>query len=337
MKNPAPHLLDDKKDSDVLYQFRDQIFYRFAIAGLILLLPFTLNNLYQGRYVSGLFSGLVLMIFLIDALAIHKSKNPPIPTSIITIPIIIGIGVTVKDLGYIVAVWIYPAIILFFFIMPRLSANVISIITAIIVTMSAYYYGFSIQLSSRILASSLLTILFINILFSVINQLHERLQFAAIRDELTGTFNRRHMKELLLNAINYKQRYDTTYSLLALDIDHFKTVNDEYGHSTGDNVLKKFTNLLDQNIRNVDILFRTGGEEFNILLPETDLSHAIKVAEKIRESIYEQLKLYNKNISVSIGVGELKKNENMDDFLKRCDRALYHAKEQGRNRVCHAD
>ena len=337
VNNQSPSLSQEKVvEKDVLYQFRDQIFYRFAIAGLILLLPFSANNLYQGRLVSGFFSALVLFIFLIDALAIHKGKNPPIPTSLISIPIIVGIGVTVKDLGFVVAVWIYPAIILFYFIMPRKTANIISVITAVTVTLSAYYYAIPIQLTSRILASSLLTILFINILFSVINQLHDRLQKAAIIDELTGAYNRRHMNSMLNDAINYKKRYGTTYSLLSLDIDHFKLINDEYGHSVGDKVLVKFTDLLNGILRNVDIVFRVGGEEFNILLPEADQQQAVTVAEKIREKIYSQLTLDNKKITVSIGVGELKQNESMDEFLKRCDKALYLAKGQGRNVVCEA-
>lgn len=319
---------------DVLYQFRDQIFYRFSLAGMVLILPFSLNNLSAGRIFSGSMSFLVVLIFLVDAIAMRKGRRPPIPPAVVCIPIIIGIGITMKNLGFIVAVWTYPAIILFFFIMPRMSANVISLLSTVVTTFAALYYEYDMQVVARITATCLLTIVFVNILFDFINQLNEKLHNAAIIDELTGAYNRRHMKIMLRNAINYKKRYDTNYSVLTIDIDHFKSINDEYGHSGGDNVLKKFTDLLRQSLRKVDTVFRVGGEEFNVLLPESDLRQAASVAEKIRAVIEKELALYNKEITASIGVGELKTGESMDDLLKRCDKALYRAKGQGRNRVC---
>ena len=334
MKNSLNSQQQDKKYKDVLYQFRDQIFYRFSLAGLILIFPFSLNNLMQGRIVSGTSSFLVLLIFLVDAIAMRMEKRPPVPPAIVCIPIIFGIGVTIGNLGFIAAVWIYPAIVLFFFILPRVQANIIGVISSIVTTCTAYYYGFDIQVTSRILASSLLTLIFINILFSFINQLNERLQKAAIIDDLTGVYNRRHLNATLKNVLNYKERYSTTFSLLTLDIDNFKSINDEYGHFTGDDILKKFAQLLQGTLRKVDSVFRVGGEEFNVLLPESDLQQAAKVAEKIRETIFNELKLYNRNITVSIGVGELNSEESIDDLLKRCDKAMYKAKQQGKNRVC---
>ena len=329
---PTPQ--HDRKYKDVLYQFHDQIFYRFSLAGLILIFPFSFHNLYQGKYLSGVSSLLVLLIFLVDAIAMRVGKKPPIPPSIVCIPIIFGIGITIKNLGFIVAVWIYPAIILFFFILPRNQANIIGILTVIVVTLTAHYYEYDIQVTSRIFASSLLTLIFINILFGFINQLNDKLQNAAIIDDLTGVYNRRHLQTTLKNVFNYKKRYSTTYSLLSLDIDHFKLINDEYGHFVGDDVLRKFTRVLQESLRKVDSIFRVGGEEFTILLPEADLQQAARVAEKIRDKISNELQLYNKTITVSIGAGELKDEESMDDLLKRCDKAMYKAKQQGRNRVC---
>ncbi|HKK16865.1 MAG TPA: GGDEF domain-containing protein [Gammaproteobacteria bacterium] len=324
----------DRIKKDVLYQFRDQIFYRFSLAGMVLILPFSLNNLYEGRIFSGSMSFLVLLIFLIDAIAMRKGKPPPIPPAVVCIPIIIGIGITINNLGFIAAVWMYPAIILFFFIMPRITANIISLVGTVVATLAALYYQYDMQVITRIMATCLLTIVFINVLFDFINQLNEKLNNAAIIDELTGAYNRRHMKAMLKIAMNYKKRYDTSYSVLSIDIDHFKSINDNYGHSVGDSVLRKFTDLLQHSLRKVDTVFRVGGEEFNILLPESDLRQAASVAEKIRLASQNKLALYNKDITISIGVGELKTGESMDDLLKRCDMALYKAKEQGRNRVC---
>lgn len=334
MKQKNLSLQKDSFRRDVLYQFRDQIFYRFSLAGIILILPFSLYNLYNGLVFSGSMSLLVVVIFIIDAIAMRRGKPPPISPWLVFIPIIIGIAVTIKNLGFIVAVWTYPAIVLFFFILPRLHANIISILMAVVTALAALYFNYDIQVATRILAAAFLTIVFINILFDFINQLNEKLYQAAIVDELTGAYNRRYMNAMLANAINFKSRYNTTYSVLSIDIDHFKSINDEYGHSVGDKVLRQLTDLLQQSLRKVDIVFRVGGEEFNILLSESDLQQAAKVAEKIRSAIQNGLALYSREITVSIGVGELKSGESMDDLLKRCDKALYKAKEQGRNRVC---
>lgn len=337
MKQENISLQKGRFRKDILYQFRDQIFYRFSLAGIILILPFSLHNLYHGRVFSGSMSLLVVLIFLIDAVAMRKGKSPPVPPYLVFVPIIIGIAVTIKNLGFIAAVWIYPAIVLFFFILPRLHANITSILMALVTTLAALYFKYDIQVATRILAAAFLTIVFINILFDFINQLNEKLYHAAIVDELTGAYNRRHMNAMLANAINYKNRFNTDYSVLTIDIDHFKSINDDYGHSVGDNVLQKFTELMQQTLRKVDIVFRVGGEEFNVLLPESGLQQAVLVAEKIRETIQNELKLYNRKITISIGVGELKSGESMDDLLKRCDKALYKSKDLGRNRVCRAD
>ncbi len=161
----------------------------------------------------------------------------------------------------------------------------------------------------------------------------------AITDDLTGIFNRRHIMNVLRYQKSMADRGDYCFVVCYADLDHFKQVNDRFGHSTGDIVLQKFSALTTEVIREVDYIARFGGEEFLLILVNTPLTEAIVVAERIRKSIgkfsFGDLSPDLK-ITVSIGVAEYKSGEMIDDLLDRADAALYRAKESGRNRVVSA-
>ncbi|MEA3442929.1 MAG: diguanylate cyclase [Chloroflexota bacterium] len=165
----------------------------------------------------------------------------------------------------------------------------------------------------------------------------EKLERLANFDALTGIYNRRAILRRLDEQISYAKRYGEDFSLLMLDIDYFKKVNDQYGHLTGDNVLEKFATLVQQNIRDTDTIGRYGGEEFIITLPHTSLSSALDIAERIRRTI-EAAKMKDFegkvfSITVSQGLSSYKAGEGKLSLIARADDALYRAKENGRNRV----
>jgi diguanylate cyclase (GGDEF)-like protein/PAS domain S-box-containing protein len=171
------------------------------------------------------------------------------------------------------------------------------------------------------------------------NQLEVELKRQAHIDHLTGVSNRGYFMIQAEQELNRAVRYDNSLSLYMLDIDFFKKVNDSYGHKIGDLVLVKLAEVCRQTLREVDIIGRVGGEEFVILLPETDLAEATEVAERLRESIaISRVPLEGGlplHFTVSIGVTSLiSKDDNLDVLLNRADMALYKAKESGRNRVC---
>ena len=174
-------------------------------------------------------------------------------------------------------------------------------------------------------------------LFLEKNELIEKLDSLSRIDPLTGISNRRDMMEKLENEQSRFERYGKSFSVIMCDIDHFKKVNDQYGHDFGDYVLKEVAMLLKEQIRELDKLSRWGGEEFFIVLPETNLVGAVNVAEKMRESIEsysfefggETLK-----VSMSFGVScHANAGVKLDDLLKEADQFLYRAKNQGRNTV----
>jgi len=160
---------------------------------------------------------------------------------------------------------------------------------------------------------------------------------AASTDPLTGTGNRSALDDALSHEINLAQRNDTPLSVVMFDFDHFKKLNDSYGHQFGDKVLKEVIQEVKQVIRKTDLLFRYGGEEFMLLLHKTSLSNAADVADKIRERIANKVINFEQQpvqVSVSMGAASLQEGDVTSTLISRADHALFHAKDLGRNRVC---
>ncbi len=160
----------------------------------------------------------------------------------------------------------------------------------------------------------------------------------SITDPLTGIYNRRYFFEISQRDIGKIKRKNSSAACLMIDIDHFKLINDTFGHPVGDKVLVDLANKIKSCIRDIDIVARYGGEEFVVFLPETDLSGAIKVAERIRREISKAPFKVNSKVevpvSVSIGVSFLEGNNvDLTKLLYIADNALYEAKRMGRNRV----
>lgn len=164
-------------------------------------------------------------------------------------------------------------------------------------------------------------------------RLEQELEHAALRDALTGLGNRRQFLQLVERAYARNQYFEQDFSLMLVDADHFKAINDQHGHHKGDEVLISLARALESGIRDSDTVFRWGGEEFVILLPLTNLQGALHVAETLRE-IVQQLSQQNlPQLTVSIGVAQHQADEDSDGLFKRMDEALYRAKTSGRNRV----
>jgi diguanylate cyclase (GGDEF)-like protein len=171
---------------------------------------------------------------------------------------------------------------------------------------------------------------------SQLEELLEKVNNMAITDPLTGLFNRRRFSEVLSSEFERAKRYDTPFSLAMLDIDFFKKVNDTYGHDVGDTVLKGVAGVLLNSLRKIDTAARFGGEEFMVILPNTEKANAVIVAERIRQSI-EQATFsgVDRPVTASIGIASMPDSGiDQEDKVIRCaDIALYQAKQTGRNRV----
>lgn len=170
-------------------------------------------------------------------------------------------------------------------------------------------------------------------------RLETLLREQATHDALTGLGNRHDFQRHFQEELSRRDRYQRNSAILLLDLDHFKKVNDRYGHDAGDFVLKRVSQLMQAQLRTVDVSARWGGEEFCILLPETTLEAALAAAERIRTDLArEPLEYQDQSIpvTVSIGVTTLQADDRrIEDVIKRADSALYQAKRDGRNRVAH--
>ena len=167
-----------------------------------------------------------------------------------------------------------------------------------------------------------------------LKQREEKFVEASLTDALTGVGNRRKLEQTLAIEISRVRRSGGTLSAIMADVDHFKRVNDEYGHGAGDKVLMHFSALLQSKIRATDIVARFGGEEFIVLMPHTSQAEAIAKAEQIRHALaLEIIEPLKEPLTSSFGVGELLDQEDRESFLKRIDMALYMAKTGGRNQV----
>ena len=165
----------------------------------------------------------------------------------------------------------------------------------------------------------------------------EKLEKLANVDPLTGLLNRRAILNKLEESIKHSKRYETNLSVIMLDIDHFKKVNDSYGHFVGDHVLKRIALFLQRRIRDTDIAGRLGGEEFLVVLPKAIMSSALTAAERIRDNL-ANTKMKNLmgdvfSITVSQGVASYKPGDTVSSLVSRADAAMYGAKQNGRNRV----
>ena len=168
-------------------------------------------------------------------------------------------------------------------------------------------------------------------------RLYEKAQLMATFDALTGIHNRRYFFEEAKKEFNRLKRYNNQLSVIMIDIDHFKLINDRFGHAAGDKVLIQFVERVQKKLRNSDVLARYGGEEFSILLPQTGLEQARQAAERIREEIaYQPFSTGEAEtyITISLGVAENTDDvADLDELIDRSDKAMYEAKQFGRNRV----
>jgi diguanylate cyclase (GGDEF)-like protein len=164
-------------------------------------------------------------------------------------------------------------------------------------------------------------------------KIEAELEHQAAIDPLTSILNRRKFNDIFSYEVKRDERYKTNLSLILCDLDKFKKINDDFGHDGGDEVLISFARMISNAIRKSDVFARWGGEEFAILLPETDLEKAAQIASKLRLVTETTVVPQIGKITASFGVAEYHVGDDEETLLKRADRALYKAKENGRNRV----
>ena len=169
-----------------------------------------------------------------------------------------------------------------------------------------------------------------------IGSYQKKLETMATTDKLTGLANRQIFDFLFTQTLKTNERQKSPLSMVLIDVDHFKQVNDTHGHAIGDKTLQEISTILQELVRGADVVFRWGGEEFLLLLSNCNRNQAAQLAERTRNRIQKQTLSYGKEkiqVTISLGVAEIYPRESSGDFIERADKALYRAKNAGRNRV----
>jgi diguanylate cyclase (GGDEF)-like protein len=313
--------------------FRRRATLGVAITVLLLLTPFAINNFVQGRAVLG--AGSLAIVIVMSILAIGCVRgfyNPLLTFAGLAPTILVVLALDFQRQGIIAALWCFPAALVFYCVLEERYAWLAN---AALVTMALpmAWWVFEPPIALRV-AATLVTVSVIAAVFvRVITLQRQALEALAVTDPLTGLANRALLPETLERAIARGQRTGAYMSLVALDIDHFKVINDTRGHDAGDAVLREVAGVLHERLRKADRAFRIGGEEFLVLLDGADAEDARAVAEELRTSLASRKLESGLEVTASFGVAAWHAGETVDAWMKRADQMLYCAKAEGRNLV----
>jgi diguanylate cyclase (GGDEF)-like protein len=316
---------------DALTVHRDRIMTPMAIVGAVVLVPLVINHVLHDRIGLALAIGVVAAALLVDGVAVRRGHRPPIPYWVLLAPMLGAAGFATVRQGIFGALWTFPIVLFCYFLLPRRVALACSLGVVLLFTALVYRYV-GVDTAPRFFGALLASTMMINVVLSILNDLQDALTQQANTDALTGAFNRRFLDPCVAELVERRRRHGAPASLLLIDIDHFKRINDRFGHHGGDEVLRALVRVVSARKRTLDRLFRYGGEEFVLLLPDTGAADALGVAERLR-ALVQATPMVDEPVTVSIGVAGLDDGQAQDAWLRRADAALYVAKNAGRNRV----
>lgn len=321
------------KDTSDLPDFIVRSTFGVALASVFILTPYTVNNFIQGRYVLGILTLLVLFLCTINAWYCHKGRYL-LAINLFGIAPAIGSAIIIATykLGVPGSYWAFLAVLAFYVILSGNWALIANIVFAAIIIPLAWSV-LEGPAANRFTAVLIGTSIFAYLLMSEITKQHYLLKQRAVVDSLTGLHNRSLLQEKLDQAIEQGHSTGAAMTLIMIDVDFFKTINDRFGHDVGDSVLTAMGGLLRESFRQTDTVFRIGGEEFLVIFPDTDEYTCLQIANKICKKI-EQLSLIpDHTVTVSIGIAGLQPDMKSSGWLKLCDEKLYLAKSNGRNQA----
>lgn len=301
-----------------------------SAAGVLGVSPFMVLRYMQGEWVAAVVDTIIVIGFLGLGIYVYRTRRVEVASIAISVFCIAGVISTVYIIGPQQMYWAYPAIMaVFYLVRPRIA------IVLVMVTVAAVAPRLIGHADTHVTTTVLVTIVVMSsfaFAFSLItNRQREQLVRLATKDPLTGAGNRRALDDKLNEIVNASKRSGSSASMLLLDLDHFKKVNDAHGHAVGDQILKRITEIINLRIRVTDSLYRVGGEEFVVVLEGQVLDRAAHLSEQLRTLVEANELVPDQPVTISLGVAELRRDESADDWLHRADEALYRAKRAGRN------
>lgn len=315
--------------------FQLSIITLMGLFGVMGISPYAVYRLSQGNYPVGIADSIIVSSTVLAVLYAWRTGDTVKPG--IGLAIIFSLCATLIaiNLGVNGLFWIYPLILFnFFMVSPGKALLATTLVLTVLVGHALAVPG-SVFESHYQMLSFLVTGLMASVLTFIFayrtRSQRDQLQSLAIRDPLTGARNRRAMNEELKIAVASHRRHGIDQGVLVMDLDHFKRINDSFGHQAGDQVLVAFVELIIHSTRQEDRLFRFGGEEFLLLLPNTDRAGLLAAATHLQRQVAEDLRGPGGAVTMSVGGALLQPGEHWEDWLQRADQHLYQAKNAGRN------
>jgi diguanylate cyclase (GGDEF)-like protein len=313
---------------------RAGLVYRASLVILAILVPLGLVNIYDGHYVL---AGSILTAVAVIAVNLGSSKRgdaPTLPFYFLAPAMTLMTVVSLFDRGIYGVFWVSPTVLLLWVVFPRRVAQWMVAAYCLVAVAAAFYIvEFGVAWRHAVAVGAIAS--FAGFFVATIEDLQAQMLELASKDALTGARNRRELDRVLRAAVDRRRRHGIPSSMLILDVDHFKRINDNFGHAAGDAVLVAFVEFIRENTRHCDELFRVGGEEFVVLLHDTPPAGASLVANKLLEALRE-CTIAGYSITMSVGIAGVGDGETPGDWTKRADAALYKAKNGGRNRLAMA-
>jgi diguanylate cyclase (GGDEF)-like protein len=321
---------DDEGSFSRVVERRRQAYRYILLALSAVLTPICLHLFYLEHFLSAAFGFILLGVVFTNIWQLGRHREALFsPTAILAMTLTVILISVYRGQTY-TLYWIYPLLSLLPLILQLRSAMWLGVVCGVLLLPS---HLFDTNTAVVIGLSMALTWLISAWLIYAVTAQSRRLRTMADTDPLTGAYNRRFFQLQTEQALGQWQRNKRPASILLIDVDFFKRINDKFGHTAGDLVLKGLVELLTGRVRKVDTVCRYGGEEFAVLLPETDARGAVHVAEEIRALMEASQLVAADTVTISLGVCEVMDVKDTDHWVNLADGALYQAKKAGRNRV----
>lgn len=301
-----------------------------SAVGALGVLPFAILRFIQQAWLAAIVDTIVVIGFITLGYFVYRTRKVRAASRAIALLCVAGVLTTVYVIGPQQVYWTYPALMAIFYLTSPKEAVAFALVT-LGALLPVFIPANDSEIASTVIITIIVTTAFAFAFSLITNRQSEQLMQMATKDPLTGAGNRRALEIRLEQSIHRFRRSNETASLVLLDLDHFKSVNDKHGHAVGDLILKHIADIINLRIRITDSLFRIGGEEFVIVLDGQDLQKAGHLAEQLRVLVEANEIVQDKSVTISLGVAEIKEGETGDAWLNRADAAMYCAKADGRN------
>lgn len=312
--------------------FRFAVITLFGVIAIVGITPFAAYRFLHGEWLAGWVDVGILVSIAAAVVHVWRGGNLHHASLFVVVATTLGCLWVALLLGLPGLLWMYPVLISHYLLLDRRVAAMVSVAAVGILLLHGGPFESGLQ-RGMFLVSACVTAVFAYVFAQRTDRQRQQLEAMANQDPLTRADNRRALDREMAIAVAMQRRGQGGHGLLMLDLDHFKQVNDEFGHEAGDAVLIEFVRIVQRNSRASDRLFRVGGEEFVVLVTGSGPADLATCAENLRLRVAEELRIGGRPVTVSIGGALLAPGEEAQQWLARADAAMYRAKEAGRNRV----